>query len=141
MLGDGIESLKRELQLREDPSHSSVQIVQYLEKFAKYQQEFVTTELKRFQDETTTHKNEGKKREEETQMARSKQLVLSKDYETLQTEFDLKRELLLIREEEIEGLKSENNSLIVAMELLRREKTQISNIRKANNEMVQISID
>jgi len=36
LLGQGIESLNQELRLREDPSQNAIEVVTYLEKFAKY---------------------------------------------------------------------------------------------------------
>ena len=43
--------------------------------------------------------------------------------------------MLQIKEEEVINLKLENNNLVIAMDMLRKEKTQIANIKKANSEL------
>ena len=135
ILGNGIESLKKELQLREDPSHTSVQVVKYLEKFAKYQNEFMHSEMKSMQDDYSKLKTETTKNEEGANQIKGRQLDLLSKYEFVNNELELKKEILNIKEEELDAIKQENNNLMIAMELLRKEKIQISNIRKSNNEM------
>lgn len=134
--GSGIETLKKELQLREDPSHSASQVVKYLERYAKFQNEFMSNEVKRFQDDIESLKSDIKKREEENEKSRKKQTDTRLHYDTLLGELDMQRELTQMRTDEIAALKSENNLLMTAMELLRKDKAQIANIRKANNELV-----
>lgn len=139
VLGTGIESLKKDLQIREDPSHNSVQLVKYLEKFSKYQNEFMVQEVKRFQDDLTRFKTDLSEKEIETQVNKSREINMNSQFNELSAELQLKKEILEIKEEEIIGLKQENNNLVVAMELLRKEKLQINNLKRVNNEMVLIS--
>lgn len=134
--GIGIETLKKELQLREDPSHSAGQIVKYLEKYAKFQNEFMSNEVKRFQDDFNQLKTDVNTRETEIEQNRKKQIDLWSKFESINNEYDMQKELLQLKTEEITALKQENNALVVAMELLRKEKTQVANIRKANSELV-----
>ena len=135
ILGSGIESLKKELHIREDPSHSSVEVVRYLEKFAKYQNQFLQHEVTRFQEDFTKLKLDVRRREEDANALKNKNVGLGHEFQKLKNELELKSELLAIKEEEIKNLKQENNNLVVAMELLRREKVQVNNIKKANNEL------
>lgn len=138
VLGTGIDSLKKDLQIREDPSHNSVQLVKYLEKFSKYQNEFMVQEVKRFQDDLIRFKTDLSEKEIETQVNKSREINMNSQFNELSAELQLKKEILEIKEEEIIGLKQENNNLVVAMELLRKEKLQINNLKRVNNEMVLI---
>ena len=137
--GSGIETLKKELQLREDPSHSAAQVVKYLEKYSKFQNEFMSNEVKRFQDDIVQLKNDIKKRDEENEKVRKRQHDARLNYDSIIGELEMQRELTQMKNEEIVSLKQENNLLMTAMELLRKDKAQISNIRKANNELVVFS--
>lgn len=96
----------------------------------------MSNEVKRFQDDIESLKSDIKKREEENEKSRKKQTDTRLHYDTLLGELDMQRELTQMRTDEIAALKSENNLLMTAMELLRKDKAQIANIRKANNELV-----
>ena len=136
VLGSGIESLKKDLQMKEDPAHNSVQLMKYLEKFSKYQNEFMQQEVKRFQDDFVRFKKDLSSKEIEHQASKSREIDMNSKFLELQSDLQLKKEVLDIKEEEIIGLKQENNNLTTAMEMLRKEKLQINNLKKMNNEMV-----
>ena len=136
VLGSGIESLKKDLQVRDDPSHNSVQLVKYLERFAKYQNEFLKQEVKRFQDDFTKLRAEVKTKETDYQASKNTQVQQAAIIEKTSNDLQLQKELLGIKSEEVLALKQENNNLVIAMELLRKEKVQLSNLKKVNNEMV-----
>ena len=137
VLGGGIESLKKDLQMKEDPAHNSVQLMKYLEKFSKYQNEFMQQEVKRFQEDFSKLKKDLSSKEMEHQAIKTKEIGLESKFSDLQNDTQLKKEIMDIKELEIIGLKQENNNLITAMEMLRKEKLQINNLKKMNNEMVQ----
>lgn len=134
--GSGIETLTKELQLREDPSHSATQVVKYLEKYAKFQNEFMSNEVKRFQEDFSQLKEDVKKRENEAEHTRKKQVDMMARYEGLRSEFEMMSEISKLRAEEVLALKQENNALVISLELLRKDKTQLSNLKKANSELV-----
>lgn len=136
VLGSGIESLKKDLQMKEDPAHNSVQLMKYLEKFSKYQNEFMQQEVKRFQDDFVKFKKDLSNKEIEHQTSKTREIDMNAKFLELQSDIQLKKEVLEIKEEEIIGLKQENNNLLTAMEMLRKEKLQINNLKKMNNEMV-----
>ena len=135
LLGSGIESLKNELNLRDDPSHSSTEVIKYLEKFAKYQNQFLKHEVVRFQEDFTKLKLDVRKREDEGSDLKNKNISLNHEFQKVRNELELKTEILALKTEETKNLKQENNNLVIAMELLRREKVQVNNIKKANNEL------
>ena len=139
ILGNGIESLRKDLQIRDDPSHNSVQLLKYLERFAKYQNDFLKQEVSRFQGDFTKLKLDVKEKESEYQACRNSNAEQKAIIEKLTNDLDLHKELLAIKSEEVISSKQENNNLVIAMELLRKEKVQISNLKKANNEMVNSS--
>lgn len=136
VLGSGIESLKKDLQMKEDPSHNSVQLMKYLEKFSKYQNEFMQQEIKSFQDDFVRFKKELSNKEIEHQASKTREIDLNSKFMELQSDVQLRKEVLEIKEEEIVGLKQENNNLVTAIEMLRKEKLQINNLKKMNNEIV-----
>jgi hypothetical protein len=44
--------------MREDPSQNAIEVVTYLEKFAKYQNDFMMREIRSFQDDYNKLKDE-----------------------------------------------------------------------------------
>ena len=131
----GIQDIKLDQKLRDDTSYGSTQMVKYLEKFANYQNEFMKQEMKRFQDDFSNLKSGVKANETELKSVKDDKIKLEAQHSRMDNELQMSRELMVIKGEEVEDLKVQNKNLQTAMESLRREKAQISNLKKFNNEL------
>jgi len=137
ILGSGVEQLRKELSIKDDPSYNSVQLIRYLEKFSKYQNEFVTQEVARFQEEFNKLKADVKQKEQASASAQSQSTLLAARHSELTSELQMKSEILKIKEDEISSLKLQVSQLMTGMEILKTDRSQASNMKKAYTDMVK----
>lgn len=137
ILGSGVEQLRKELSIKDDPSYNAVQLIRYLEKFSKYQNEFVTQEVARFQEEFNKLKADVKQKEQASASAQSQSTLLAARHSELTSELQMKSEILKIKEDEISSLKLQVSQLMTGMEILKTDRSQASNMKKAYTDMVK----
>jgi hypothetical protein len=136
LLGQGIESLNQELKLREDPSQNAIEVVTYLEKFAKYQNDFMMREIKNFQDDFLKYQNEAYERLRESERVREQNVELTKKLDSHSDELQMLKEILKMKEEEMNLFDKERKNYLVALENIRKDGYNMGSLKKENDNLV-----
>lgn len=136
LLGQGIESLNQELRLREDPSQNAIEVVTYLEKFAKYQNDFMMREIKNFQDDFHKYQNEAYERLRESERVREQNVELTKKLDSHSDELQILKELMKMKEEEMDLFDKERKNYLVALENIRKDGYNMGSLKKENDNLV-----
>lgn len=135
LLGKGIETLNKELLIREDPIHNSREVVAYLDKFAKYQNEFYVKEMKRTSEELKDANEEALIFKEELEVYKK----LKRDYDDQYTKQDnhikALNELCTLKSEELKLKPEETRNIGEALDNWQKEKETMNGLRKLNREL------
>ena len=128
--GGVIEKLNEELKIREDPAKNAIGIVNYLEKYSRYQTDFLEKEVKKYQKDFKKVKDDALKKE----MKASKHISTNKDlaykYETQKNEIKILKEMLDFRESELETLEKEKKTLLHSLESSHKDKKKTEQMTK-----------
>lgn len=136
LLGSGIESLNQELKMREDPSQNAIEVVTYLEKFAKYQNDFMMREIRSFQDDYNKLKDETYGKMSESEEIREVNRELAKKLDKQNEEIDMYKEMIGMKKEEATLFEKERKNYTLALENIRKDGYKLSTLKKENNDLV-----
>ena len=135
LLGKGVETLNKELMIREDPIHNSREVVNYLDKFAKYQNEFFVKEMKRTSDELKNSNEETLCFKEEQEAYKKIKRDYDDQYARQDYQIKAQNEQVALKQEELRLKPDESRSIGQALDSWQREKETMNGLRKLNREL------
>jgi hypothetical protein len=135
LLGKGIENLNRELLVREDPIHNSREVIAYLDKFAKYQNEFYVKEMKRQSEQLKAATEESLVFKEELEVYKKLKRDYDDQYTRQKNQIQALNEVITLKDEELKLQPDEVKKVGAAMDSWQKERDVMHGLRKMNREL------
>lgn len=139
--GEAIEKLNDELKIREDPAKNALSIVDYLEKFSRHQTTFLREEVKKYESEFKTIKDEASIKEKQAFEYINSNKELSYKFEKQKNENKILSEILSFRNQQLETLEKEKKMLESSLNTSEKEKNRNEQMNRQIDRMVIFGID
>ena len=108
----------------------------YLEKFAKYQNDFMMREIKNFQDDFHKYQSEAYERLRESERLRDQNVELAKKLDSHSDELEILKEMMKMKDEEMELFDKERKNYLLALENIRKDGYNLGSLKKENDNLV-----
>lgn len=136
-LGKGIEAMNNELQLRQDPSTTAIELVNYLETFSKQNEAFLDKRLREFKSEFEQLRRASESRTLDAKQSKEQERIKSIELEQIKVKRTEMKELVDLKNEESKFHDEERQNFNLMMEHMRYDNGKVQLLRKSNSEMVK----